>query len=445
MRSFDSNLLKSVLKDRVILRYFIVTLVLYLTLYIIEIFRKLSGTTYEINRNLGVSILSLTIYLWLIYNYFFILRYTRLKELSVRLILILAFVFHCIPLFVRPVFSSDVLNYVSLSRLVSEHQANPYLETYFNFTQDIFYDVLKIEWSNCKAFYGPIFVMIGSFLTFLAGEHLNLSIFLFKAFFIGVNISNSYLIYKITRKIFPMVVYAWNPLLIFNFALDGHNDVVGVFFFLLSILFLQRKQGLFSNLASFSFLVLAILTKVYFLVFLPVFMVYVFKGVDGIRELLSYLFYFFVLGSVISIVAYFPFFEGFHIFSHYSILMNLYMPNSAPGILIFSKILSVFMPHNAIAVSAWISQLIFFLLSFIVFKRMVLRRQIDIVTFVVYSAAISFLFFFFYVTWLWSWYLTIIFALIAIAIGLVDEPRYLKYYYLVVVWGSFYYFFALVL
>ena len=84
------------------------------------------------------------------------------------------------------------------------------------------------------AIYGPAFTLIGSFFTTIGGDNLLLNIILFKSLFIFMNIANICLILKITSNKAAVILYSWNPIIIFDLVLNTHNDVVMMFLALFS-------------------------------------------------------------------------------------------------------------------------------------------------------------------------------------------------------------------
>lgn len=433
-----NRLTSSLFRNKKILSFGIYSTLFYLSFYLVDYFRTKGEVFGFVFRSSAIDAIVVAIFLFLVVYYFKAIKSAVFEKIDILSVVILSLIFHLIVVFIWPLLSTDVYSYISLSRIISHYHENPYLVPYSEFPQDPFFTQLTTMWSDHRAYYGPVFMIIGGFITSVSGDSLYLSLLIFKLVFVTANVLNAYLIYKITDRVFPALVYAWNPLLILNFSLDGHNDVVGVFFFLLSLYYMRKGKNIFTNLVSFAFLILAFLVKIYFLIFIPLFLLTILRRLRSIREVIVFLFYAFALGSLVLVGFYFPFFEGKNIFSHYSYLFSLTMVNTSPGILFFSKIFSHFQLGDIKFISTSVSQALFIALSVGVFLRLLKDKGDLLGVYVKYCLMMSFYFFFFYVTWLWSWYLTILFALIAISVGIGRRHQYLKYHYFVMLWGYIY-------
>lgn len=140
----------------------------------------------------------------------------------------------------------DLFLYISQGRLFAVHGLNPFLVTPQDASADPFFSYSS--WWPYPSTYGPVWQMTASLLSILGGQSLWLSMVVFKvavtAFFFGAVV----LVYLILRQHRPEVrhagayLLAWNPLLLFEIAGNGHNDIVMVFFALLAIYLLAQKR-----------------------------------------------------------------------------------------------------------------------------------------------------------------------------------------------------------
>ena len=168
--------------------------------------------------------------------------------LAMRLIWITAVVSGCIYVFTPVSTSDDISSYASYGRLLLIHHANPYFITPSAFPQDPTYHL--IYWRNIVTIYGPIWTLISAFLGWLAGIDGLGYLITFRIFTFAAYLLNMLLVTAILRAMnrSPRVIalgtllYAWNPLVLLESSLGGHNDILMVTFMLLGVLLSVRAE-----------------------------------------------------------------------------------------------------------------------------------------------------------------------------------------------------------
>jgi hypothetical protein len=187
------------------------------------------------------------------------------KEL-IFLILFFAILFRAIFLFTEPILSDDV-NRFYWDGKISNQGINPYQ---YAPDADELNEFRDSEWENINnkdipTLYPPLSQMV-----FATSYFIYPSIFSFKLLFTMFDILSIYMIFLILKnfKIDPRysIIYAWSPLVIIEFAHSGHNDSLVLFLVLLSFWSLQRNMKSISSVA----LALAVLTKIYPIIFAPI-------------------------------------------------------------------------------------------------------------------------------------------------------------------------------
>lgn len=140
---------------------------------------------------------------------------------------------------------ADLFVYISQGRIFGIHHLNPFLVSPQDVPQDILYSYSS--WVSHTSIYGPVWVIISGFLALLGQDNVWLSLILFKLAPTAFLFGSVALVYCILDNINPRhrdmgaFLLAWNPLVLFEVAGNGHNDVVMVFFTLLSILFIATR------------------------------------------------------------------------------------------------------------------------------------------------------------------------------------------------------------
>ncbi|MCL4415464.1 MAG: hypothetical protein M1365_01990 [Actinobacteria bacterium] len=197
------------------------------------------------NRPLSTSIyLIILILLYLFYAIFlFLASKNKIKKKSVWIIIlattgILTFSYNA--------FSYDLFNYIFDAKIVTFYQQNPYIHKALDYPGDPMLSFM--QWTHRTFPYGPIWLTLTVPLSYLGFQFFLPTFFLFKilisASFIGV----IYYIGKILKKISPddevfgIVFFGLNPLVIIENLVSSHNDIVMIFFVILSLyLFLNKK------------------------------------------------------------------------------------------------------------------------------------------------------------------------------------------------------------
>ena len=154
----------------------------------------------------------------------------------------------CILLFTPALISRDLFVYAGYGRSIVAHNVNPYFVSPAKFPLDPItpWD----DWRNATAAYGPLWLVVCSMVSLVAGSSPTRYILLFRLFAFAVHLINALLVMAILRTMgrssrtvtIGTLLYAWNPLVILESSLSGHNDVFMITFMLLGILLCVRAE-----------------------------------------------------------------------------------------------------------------------------------------------------------------------------------------------------------
>ena len=168
-----------------------------------------------------------------------------------------------------PVFSGDINEYLLRGRIWAVHHANPYYHAPKEFPNDLMYPYTS--WWNAPHTYGPIFAYIQTAPILIFKNSIIGSVILMKLIFFGFLIGTCLIYAKILeaagvtdRRRFFMSL-ALNPLFIVMTLVDGHNDIVMIFFTFASVYYFLREK----YTRSFIFWTLAFLVKYTVVLMLP--------------------------------------------------------------------------------------------------------------------------------------------------------------------------------
>lgn len=112
-----------------------------------------------------------------------------------------------------------------------------------------------MHWTHRTYPYGPLWLFLSIPFSWLGHSYFLLTFFLFKAGIAASFVGSLYYIEKIMEKISPkrsvetLVIVAFHPLFIIENLISAHNDIVMMFFTLLSLYLLINKKQVLSGVS----------------------------------------------------------------------------------------------------------------------------------------------------------------------------------------------------
>lgn len=171
-----------------------------------------------------------------------------------------------------PVLSSDIYSYGLYGRMITTYQINPYVATGMTIPADPL--VGYTHWRTVSTRYGPVWTLISIPPAAVGSQSVLVTVLAFKVVAATFNLVNGLLVFRLARRltggdgVLPLLLYAWNPLILIETAGSGHNDAVMMTFALLGILLVVRER----LLLGLAFLTLSAMVK-YVTAFLLLFVV----------------------------------------------------------------------------------------------------------------------------------------------------------------------------
>lgn len=174
--------------------------------------------------------------------YGWVLWLVKKKKLTSREIWRLIGITVVILFFSFPAFSYDIFNYVMTAKLVTLYHENPYLVMPIEFLGDPMLAFMHL--ANMTTPYPPFWIMFTLIPSFLAKGNILMNIFLFKLLIVAFYLGLVSLIGKINRQ--GIVFFAFNPLVLIEVLVSGHNDIAMMFFALLGFYLFFHKRKILS-------------------------------------------------------------------------------------------------------------------------------------------------------------------------------------------------------
>jgi len=197
-------------------------------------------------------------------------------------VLTFATVFSLTLMFVYPVGAVDIFDYIINGRILAHYRLSPFAHVAAEFPQDPL--TPYAAWQSIPSAYGPFWAFLAAGVNLLAGSaDLLANVWAFKGLAILFYVLDIGLIYGILSEIKPAYalpgafLFAWNPLLLFETAANGHNDSVMMFFVLLAIHFLLKHRASLSIIA----LTCSVMIKFITIILLPFFLLSLLGLQDG--------------------------------------------------------------------------------------------------------------------------------------------------------------------
>ena len=144
--------------------------------------------------------------------------------------------------------SHDLFAYATYGHIIINYQANPFFVVPSAFPRE---SLLPFDdWKNTIAAYGPVWMGVCVLMSLIGKGSPLAYIVLFRAFALIVHLVNALLVMAILRAlgssrrivVLGTLLYVWNPLLLLEAGLSGHNDLLMITFMLLGILLCVRAE-----------------------------------------------------------------------------------------------------------------------------------------------------------------------------------------------------------
>jgi hypothetical protein len=203
--------------------------------------------------------------------------------------------------------ATDVFEYIFHSRILVRYGQNPLAVPPVTFKGDPF--LKNVNWALHPSPYGPLWVLLTVPGTALAGNDLILNLFLMKGlsvlFYVGCTLVVAAILQhrNPSQKVGGTLLFAWNPLVLFEAPGNGHNGIIMMFFALFAIYLLVRQRWLW----VLPVLVASVLIKYITAILLLPFLIYCWRAQTDRHNRLMFLVKTCALSGLLVVIAALPF------------------------------------------------------------------------------------------------------------------------------------------
>lgn len=223
----------------------------------------------------------------------------------------------CLFIIMLPLTSTDVFYYIGTGWSEAHYGVNPYYVTVDDLmieneeaANDTILLKMKGTWSNQTIVYGPMWPLICKILSGMSMGNLTLALYIYKLFNLILHLINTYLIYKIAKekRVFALM-YALNPLVLFDGIANVHNEMLVIFFILLALYFFVRKNNM---ILTVIFLALATAVKYVAILLIPFIVLYYYRKEKPFKKIL-YSFLWAILFTSVLVLCYMFYMRDFEV------------------------------------------------------------------------------------------------------------------------------------
>lgn len=161
--------------------------------------------------------------------------------------------FSLILLWMYPVGAADIFDQAFRGHLFARYGANPFTTVPATFANDPLYPY--IAWKGTPVPYGPLWELLAGFTSWLSRGNLLALLLAYKLLVMAHFWGGMALVYATLLRYQPdhaargLWLYAWNPLLLFEVAGNGHNDALLIFWMLAAVYALVCRRPVLALLA----------------------------------------------------------------------------------------------------------------------------------------------------------------------------------------------------
>lgn len=237
-------------------------------IYYKKIFSNFAFQEREVVTVIYVVLISLLFVCYCSFLYLLHRKKIVFKDIKLLIAITCALLFFSYP----AMLSYDIFNYIATAKVLFFYHENPYVIMPIEFVGDPM--LLFTHAANKLALYGPGWISLTFIPHFLGMNNFVLTLLSFKLIPLVFYLFTLWIIWKITKNIYSLTLFAFNPLVIIETLVSGHNDIVMIGLALFSFMLIKEKK----YFSAICFFIASVLIKYATLFLLPVFLFILWKS-----------------------------------------------------------------------------------------------------------------------------------------------------------------------
>jgi len=153
--------------------------------------------------------------------------------------------------------SYDVFNYMTTAKVAFTHGENPYIIMPIDIPNEP--NLAFTRAANKVALYGPTWILLSSIPHVAGMGNTWASMLSFKMFVVLWLWAMTYVLWRMTKSVKSVIFFAFNPLVLIEIGVSGHNDIVMMTLVMLALMVTRFRWILFALSASIKGATIALL------------------------------------------------------------------------------------------------------------------------------------------------------------------------------------------
>lgn len=236
------------------------------------------------------TVLFMGLWIGIAIMYFYFMKHHETIFPTWKGLIIVVFIVAILFMIILPITSTDIFYYIGTGWGEAHYGMNPYytsVDELMAANEQAKEDpmLLKMQggWSNETIVYGPIWPLVCRVLSYLSFGNLTVALFVYKLFNLVLHFVNSYFVFKITNQNKKYtIMYALNPLILFEGLSNVHNEMIVIFFLLVAIYFLIIKKKI---LPAIIMLACATAVKYFAILLAPFLVLYYYQKKETLKKM----------------------------------------------------------------------------------------------------------------------------------------------------------------
>lgn len=237
-----------------------------------QIYQSFQTTLQSLLQNnrfmFGIIYVSIIISLFILYLRVLYLSYTKrisIKEIRTLLLIVVFFL-----LIAFPAFSYDIFNYIATAKVTFFWKENPWITMPIDIPNEPALAYTRA--ANKVALYGPTWILLTAIPHFLGLNNVWLTIISFKGLVTICYLLFILLLYKKTNNVFQVSVFAFNPLILVEVIVGGHNDITMMLFAVWGFFIFKEQKKIYKLMGILVWL-LSVFVKGATVAMIPIFFI----------------------------------------------------------------------------------------------------------------------------------------------------------------------------